>query len=766
MAKTPLRQISRIVADEADEKLIQVDKIDVPHTQIKNRAKIIDLSKDMAVNFGINRIHTQQIFKKLEEHGPNDEQVWGVENDKFDQIRFVGYWENENGLQGAEVIQENSTTDYVEITFYGTGLNIMVYFDGASRDYRYSVDGGAESGNIYPSGGDGIMNGRFYEHNQIIPVVSGLTLGIHTVKIRSANTFSFNIRVNGFEVLNESSQLQVNEGYTYIDGLKVNHAAEAVGYNSDFENEYGTAGAKGGAVILYIDDQGNVKKDIQYTDVNPLYLENADHSNEEEIRRHFFREFGQGRADDLSTMPLTGGDDTFALHDGTTSMWTNDGAASTIYDVEGIFLSDNNDFACITFVGTGLDMFYTRDDGNSTADIEVLIDGVSQGSLNNSILAGGPLRVTLCSGLPYGTHTVKIRNNSSGAQDPTFSSFMVYAPKKPTLPENCVELSSYYLMADYQAPAGSQDNTDMPQGVIFKSAQREFLYYGSGWSFILDNAKINGNTVSTSTSSDYFEYTFFGTGFVLLESFSTTNNCTLTLDGSSDFSSYTFNTYGGGNGSFTPATGVYVGQDGSNNMLAITGLDLGLHTIRVTSNNSSSMGINGIGIVTPVHHAKDNGPVAIQNTLPIGSCALSDSRNVKGVEVGRNRGYSLAYNDNTTRADLTVRPIPGISPVTIKTSGKPVRVSIRISTDNSGGSGSFQAQFFLRVNGEYYRDTASIIFEESDTSVTGSNKSKTFTSLISLDAGYHTFVIYWACTANADLRMAGARPEIQYEEIA
>lgn len=61
--------------------------------------------------------------------------------------------------------------------------------------------------------------------------------------------------------------------------------------------------------------------------------------------------------------------------------------------------------------------------------------------------------------------------------------------------------------------------------------------------------------------------------------------------------------------------------------IEFTGLSLGLHTITIQrSAGTGNFGFGGVFVITPIHSARSSSPADLQNTLPVGSCALSDSR--------------------------------------------------------------------------------------------------------------------------------------------
>ena len=78
----------------------------------------------------------------------------------------------------------------------------------------------------------------------------------------------------------------------------------------------------------------------------------------------------------------------------------------------------------------------------------VTIDGASAGNITTAT-SGAILNAKICSGLPYGTHIVKVLRSAAVNGSMLFSSFKVYQPKKPTLPAGAIELADYNLMADY-----------------------------------------------------------------------------------------------------------------------------------------------------------------------------------------------------------------------------------------------------------------------------------------------------------------------------
>lgn len=644
MAKTP-KKVSSLYIQEQDRDYLRPEYLEATsgvvgvgqfYSEIENRAPIIDPSQDLGVRFGVNRIQTQQIYKLQGEVGLNGKPVFGVINDKFNQVRFVGEWRNNNDLNGPRPYlgSASDSDDYVEITFYGTGLNLLVFYNNFNRDIRVSIDGGAEGSNIMPTSGSPILESRGYSQNTIVNAVNGLTLGVHTAKVRCV---SGEENIYGFEILNERTDLLISQGSYFNDGKLLRLESEQnVAYNSVFANEYGTAGPKGGCVVVYLTEEGAIKKDIRYTDVTALYLGAADHSNEEIISKHYYREFGSGRADDFSTITSATADRAYTLDDGTTTLIAEDVELNN--PNPGIKTSPS-DFITITFVGTGLDIVRNWRAASVNWQHSFEVDGNSVGTLSGT--SGSDYDtlgiVKICSGLPYGTHTVRIIRDTDHFN---IFDFVVYGPKKPEIEESAAELGSYYLMADYVANTTNGLFT-VAQGVIRKQNNREWTYINGHAISIATSAHIGGWSVNSNTNTSVAKYTFFGTGFEFRGRADATysSNVQCTLDGSTDFSSYTTSAYGGFG--FTPGTGVLQPDAGSalGSGFTVSGLTLGWHTIEFANTQNNTFTINCIDIICPIHSPKLNGPFIIQNTLRIGSQSVGDSR---GLPIDENKYTAFA----------------------------------------------------------------------------------------------------------------------------
>lgn len=558
-----------------------------PFTTIQNRAQVTRSLKAIA---GVERVHVKGINLLQNEFGPNGERVWEPEN-KDTRIRFVGGWLSKNDPSGSRV-ETNTLNDYIEITFYGTGLNILTGFNAVALDHRVVIDGGVESGNYNTISASAsiVLNSRNYGTNQVITVVSGLSLGLHTAKIRLVSGTYLN--TYGFEILNQRIDLAVYAGAGISNGSFNGLSALAISaFNQD------VTGTRGARVVKYIEN-GTLKSAVQEVDATAKYLALSDHTNEEIVRRINFREFGANRADDFSTLAGSGSSRVFTLDDGTTTLVGSNVFVGSFYGIEGVaFL--NPSFLSITFVGTGLDIFGGI--GPTAGSMPLTIDGVSAGSLSlPATQTVGTIRI--CSGLPYGTHTIKLSYTSGSV---AFFDFIIYQPKKPSIPAGALEIADYNLMADFSATAIVSADA-ISTGVLSKSQAREMTYVGT-WTAALNVSVKNGITVSSSTVGNYVEYTFWGTGFSIAANVGTSGTATLAVDGS-NYSGATVTA-----GSIAGAVWTMATTNGGR--LRVSGLSLGLHKVRLTiTTNVGSLFIHGIDVIAPIHQQ--------DSSLKVGSASL------------------------------------------------------------------------------------------------------------------------------------------------
>jgi hypothetical protein len=746
------------------------------YSSIINRSPVVDISKNLKVHFGIERIQTQQIFEIQGETGPNGERVFGVLNDTKGLIRFVGAkWVTSVGTSGPNIYSDNSG-DYVEVTFFGTGLNLLSQTINDTRNAVASVDGGAEGSNILQgASGSLVLSIRNYPVNIVYPVVSGLTLGVHTVKIRCSATA---ISCFGFEILNESSTLKVSPGSAIMSsGKKTVSAVQSPAYNSSFD--YGTLGTRGGRVVVYLKSDGTIGKAVQPVDSSTLTLNSASHTNEEIIRTYYPREFGAGRSDDFS-IGIGVTSRTFTLDDGTTTLVGRNAAFGGVPEV---LVADNNtDYIFFTFVGTGLDV--VRADNFTTVDFTISIDDETPIALNAIGTANIVKQMKVVSGLPYGTHTVKFLRTSA-TNNTNFYKFIVYGPKKPSIPTGAVELADYNIMADFVANAVANGRSTST-GVLQKSSQREFTYVnGTGgttdWAFFAAafvNVK-HGAYFQSDRLNAYVEYTFFGTGFDSrwVSGTTTANNIQVSLQSlstggslsnltSTNFPTATFSTYGMSTGGFTSSTGILntrdsVGVYGAG--FVCSGLPLGTYKVRFNNGTVSQfMYFQGLDIITSIHSPKANLYGDLQNTLLVGSCALSDNRVItpinKPTDIEKYRATAIGINIGPTISTTTAVPVADMS-LTVKSRGAWFKITSKIVVQIPSTANFFW--YYIVVDGIFVGKPIKQHYLVSNQEIGVYNHA-----LVYLPFGVHKIDNYGALdVASGSVTLTGSLREISVEEL-
>lgn len=582
------------MAQDAFQNFVKKTFVTAPNTAVINRAMIEDGS--LKAIAGVERVTVRGLELLRSEFGGSGGPIYEASN-KDSRIRFGGMWSSASNAAGTGVIT-TTVGDYVEISFYGTGLNILTQLDSNARDNRATIDGGVEGSNVIPTSNSGVLNNRNYSMNTVVNVASGLSSGLHTVRVRCA---SFALTIYGIEILNQRTDLAVLAGTAYA-GMKqeVLPALSTSAFNA------GVTGVRGSRVVKYIKD-GVISQAVTNVNAASAFLTSTDHTNEEVVRKINFREFGVNRADDFSTLAGVGSARAFTLDDGTTTL-TGDNV-----QVSGSDLVQNvGNFYTLTFVGTGLDIYKTNTGGTG----EIIVDGVSRGTLSGTETN----YVKICSGLPYGTHTVKFYHNAAGTYVYA-SDFIIYQPKKPSLPIGAVEVADYNVMADKTIDT-TQGAGRVSQGVLRKMNLREIIYTGT-WviNATVDSAFGSGWNNGSTTASSYLEFSFFGTGVEHATYISATAlNWTYSIDGG-NLTGLT-KTLVTGVGSLTLADSGVLSGTGSggvsyNSRICITGLSLGWHKLRVTFNSGQTLYADTFDIHSPIH---------INTNMKVGSLSLKDSR--------------------------------------------------------------------------------------------------------------------------------------------
>lgn len=723
-------------------------KVAAPNSTVQNRSLMPDLSNDLRPRMGVERILAQESFILEDETGPGGEPVYGILNDKFNQIRVIGENISGNDTNGPTGIVPLNSGGYVEFTFYGTGFNILSMLEATAQDARVSIDGGPEGANIFPgASGSNVLIGRNYSANQVIPVVKGLSLGLHTAKIRNNSASLW--RISGFEALNESTELRLTAGSQLFKGKKRTLSApDTTAYNSDFES--GTLGTRGGHVLVYQKSDGSIGKAVTPTEATQQNLGSANHSNEEIIRVFSHSEFGMGRTDDFSTL-YTADARYFTLDDGTTTLV---GSNVEQFGSNNVSLHPaiSGSFWAITFVGTGLDVTQYDSVSGTTDTHDVYVDGIQVATGQTwTLSAGAKVRRKIVSGLPYGTHTVRVTRTAMATWGLAVSDFIIYGPKTPDLPTGAKEIADYFIMGDFTAnTVAGQDR--MSTGVLRKDSSREMQYSGSSWFVGVNPAVlVGGANVESLSNTGTIKYTFFGTGFDMRFTADATRSSNISVNlnstavTSANFPTSTIGVYGTGitydgqtGGNITAVTNILDENNGSAVSgcgFHVSGLPLALYEIEFVG-NTNGLTIDTLDIITPIHTPKRNGPITIQKVNEIGSESIGDLRRFSRKDVPkisrqeRVRGISGA----TTQTVTAYRPVQDM--VSTLHLEKSSRVSITFGSEWLRSTIGADGAMVLFLNG-----AISSSWQEANP-VAGYRNFTDKTITIVLPAGKHTFQLF------------------------
>ena len=321
-----------------------------------------------------------------------------------------------------------------------------------------------------------------------------------------------------------------------------------------------------------------------------------------ELAKSFhWREFGNGAAngaDNSSTYAdlsmLSGADDTgFTMDDGLTSLVGDDCNRSTHQGNDRLLPAADGDFWTVTFIGTGL-----------------------QWNTDNASWTGAPV----VQNLPYGTHVLKVLRDADEASDvyidghgltdvpyTNYSCLVdyinIYQPKRPPIPEDCVVLADYMLMADFVGVSTSSGGVEViSKGTRLVNCMNDYLYNENcSQDLYVNNPQLGGAAVLggyyMGVSNLYNNPSSGGEPFAQLPYFGTTVDVKTYAD---RFSAITepINS--------TSLTTTAVSTSAWSGRQRVTGHTLGLNGVKFAGENNKGSSANnwtfqGIEIHTPIH---------------------------------------------------------------------------------------------------------------------------------------------------------------------
>ena len=155
------------------------------YTDIKGSKPIKD--PRIGGHFGSQRHKFKSIQLLDQETATHGINVYSADGREW--VRFVGnFTANYNSSGNFIAPESSSTTGFVEIVGYFSDANWLFYAE-ANRTIRYTIDGGTEDGTDH--GGSNIetpLKTRYVDPSSVLNLSLGLTLGIHTLKLRDSGS--------------------------------------------------------------------------------------------------------------------------------------------------------------------------------------------------------------------------------------------------------------------------------------------------------------------------------------------------------------------------------------------------------------------------------------------------------------------------------------------------------------------------------------------------------------------------------------------------
>jgi hypothetical protein len=637
------------------------------YTDIKGSKPIKD--PRIGSHFGSQR-HRMSSFQLLEqETGKHGINVYSVDGREW--MRLCGPWTLSNDQYGDALALGTDATPFVEIVGYFNDFNVKLHTrDGIG--FRFTLNGGTENntdrGATTVANPLGL---RYVSSCSVLNVPIGASLGINTVKLRRSVTTE-GLLFDNVELIAQDttdtaskSEIQIHSQNVVSHGKKFAVPATAHHYDpfNGFTNSttlhsavvdtatslglstpialhgapWAISGSNhirpynGGRVVKWVDSNGVIKTSVNVMPPNAQNLDgvaaaeittpsatntylpafsddDVDHSLAEVAKLFYFREFGNGAANggtgatyaDCTMLASDVADNTgYTMDDGLTSC-----SGPTRFYGEGVFATVNGSNIFWTFIGTGLSVYI--EPSNET---------------------GSLFHKNIVQNLPYGTHTFQMTRTADNNETETrvdgillnsdglgqtgvqsIKDLYIHQPKRPPIPDDCIVLADYMLMADFVAN-GASTTGHIGKGMRMISCSRD-VYYDGGTVFALavdavNSAHLGGfNTDSGTNSATKFHLPFFGDAFTYHWFNHGTYAMvapTLTVGGAAISTNVTNGTaYNTANGLVTPTTGARVGDN-----ISVSGFEVGQTTGKVefagdiTGNNR--IRIDAFMVHTPIH---------------------------------------------------------------------------------------------------------------------------------------------------------------------
>jgi hypothetical protein len=187
--------------------------------------------------------------------------------------------------------------------------------------------------------------------------------------------------------------------------------------------------------------------------------------------------------------------------------------------------------------------------------------------------------------------------------------------------------------------------------------------------------------------------------------------------------------------------------------LEYTGLALGLHKVRVTHTSGGTFGMQAIDVITPIHTHKSNLYGVIQNTLPVGSTSLLDTRATSYAQTQKAWAQAVGVSSSPTYAGAANPPTPNMS-VAIKTSGGPLHIVLSGAFGTSGGT----SVLWIAVDGFVVGP------DGMDEITMTTDEVVSLQRIVPVSAGFHNVQIHWR-NSSGTITAIGLRRTLTVREL-
>ena len=512
------------------------------YTDIKGSGPIKD--PRIGAHFGSQRHKFKSLQTLEQESGTHGKRVFSIDGRKW--ARAVGHSQSMiNDVNGNYIrFDGNQTTFFYEFVCYCSSLNMILECAPSNRHAEVSIDGGSETSfDTAETTQNSPLKSRSVDAGTLFSVVTGQTLGIHTIKIR-AEDGSDRVQIYGIEPVVQDttstatkSKIQIPAQTVVSYGKKFSLSAAAHHYDpfNGFTNSshlHSTyvdtatslgldtapgSSAKwaisntnnirpynGGRVVKWIASDGTIKTSVNMMPPNAQNIGNNNYNGSAGIAAAEIATpsatnvYLPAFSDDVIDNSQAEISRNFRVVEfgnghanGNTSYrdWTFDAQHDTANTDRAYVMDDGLTSLAGRCRGSYAGMY--PDDTNDSWYLTFIGTGMSvEGDTGIAVLAQN---------LPYGTHIVKMtragtttqsqwvldgvnitqRWGQTNTNEDHANSFAFHQPKMPPIPEDACIIADYMLMADFVVQTAGTVG-HISKGVRYVSASRDHFYDAGG----------------------------------------------------------------------------------------------------------------------------------------------------------------------------------------------------------------------------------------------------------------------------------------------